>query len=63
MRLENVAEFDFREHKDALLPKMWRTHATDARGRCTRQTCKAKTFDAIAASVKVEFPLTQLWFL
>lgn len=38
-------------------------HAADVHGRRTRQTCKAKTFDAIAASVKVEFPLMQLWFL
>ena len=63
MRQDNVAEFDFREHKDALLSKMWQTHAADVHGRRTRQTCKAKTFDAIAVSVKVEFPLALLQLL
>ena len=67
MRQDNVAGFDFWEHKDALLPKMWQIHVADTRGRYTWQTrvadMQSKTSDTIAAPVKDDFPLTLLQLL
>ena len=37
MRQDNVAGFDFWEHKDALLPKMWQMRTAEVRGRCMWQ--------------------------